>query len=66
MTGDVVEALWKAGFFRLRGVLVGTAAFQAYAGLLGVKLGSTALITSDVDLAQFHSTSLLWTTAPHR
>lgn len=59
MTGDVIEALWKAGFFRLRGVLVGTAAFQAYAGLLGVKLPSTALMTSDVDLAQFHSTSLL-------
>jgi hypothetical protein len=59
LTGDVVEALWKAGFFRLRGVLVGTAAFQAYAGLLGVRLDSTSLMTSDVDPAQFHSISLL-------
>lgn len=33
LTGRVVEAMWQAGFFRLRGVLVGTVAFEAYAGL---------------------------------
>jgi hypothetical protein len=59
ITGDVVEALWKAGFFRLRGVLVGTVAFQTYSGLLGIKLAGTSLMTSDVDVAQFHSISLL-------
>lgn len=56
-TGDIVEALWKAGFFRLRGVLVGTVAFQAYAGLLGVKLPSTSIMTQDADFAQFKAIS---------
>src|SRR6266849_7735923 len=37
VSGAIVEAMWKAGFFRLRGVLVGTVAFQAYAGPLGFK-----------------------------
>jgi hypothetical protein len=45
--------MWKAGFFRLRGVLVGTVAFQAYAGPLGVKLGGRPLQTQDADFAQF-------------
>jgi hypothetical protein len=57
-TGDVVEALGTAGLFRLRGVLVGTVAFQCYAGILGVRLASTALQTSDVDFAQFHPVSV--------
>jgi hypothetical protein len=52
-SGSVVEAMWKAGFFRLRGVLVGTIAFQAYAGPLGVKLGGRPLQTQDADFAQF-------------
>jgi hypothetical protein len=56
-TGDVVEALAAAGLFRLRGVLVGTVAFQCYAGLLGVRLGGSALQTSDADFAMFHSIS---------
>jgi hypothetical protein len=59
ITGDIVEALWKAGFFRLRGVLIGTVAFQTYAGLLGAKLAGASLMTGDVDIAQFHSISLL-------
>jgi hypothetical protein len=53
ISGSVVEAMWKAGFFRLRGVLVGTLAFQAYAGPLGVKLGGRPLQTQDADFAQF-------------
>jgi len=53
ISGAVVEAMWKAGFFRLRGVLVGTIAFQAYAGPLGVRLPGTGLRTGDVDFAQF-------------
>jgi hypothetical protein len=59
MVGDVVEAMWKAGIFRLRGVLVGTLAYQTYAGLLGVKLPSAPIMTGDVDFAQFHSVSML-------
>jgi hypothetical protein len=57
LTGKVVEAMWKAGFFRLRGVLVGTVAYQAYAGLLGAKLTSAALHTQDADFAQFWGVS---------
>ena len=53
LSGRVVEALWKAGFFRLRGVLVGTLAFQTYAGLLGIELGRRPLMTQDADFAQF-------------
>lgn len=59
LVGDVVEALWKAGIFRRRGVLVGTLAYQTYAGLLGVRLPSTPIMTGDVDFAQFHAVSVL-------
>jgi hypothetical protein len=59
LVGDVVEAFWKAGLFRLRGVLVGTLAYQTYAGLLGVRLPAAAVMTGDVDLAQSHSVSML-------
>lgn len=57
-TGDVVAALAKAGFFRLRGVLVGTVAYGVYGNVLGVRMGSAGLQTADVDLAQFHSVSV--------
>ena len=53
LSGRIVEAFWKAGFFRLRGVLVGTLAFQTYAGLLGVDLGRRPLMTQDADFGQF-------------
>ena len=53
LSGRIVEALWKASFFRLRGVLVGTLAFQTYAGILGVDLGRRPLMTQDADFAQF-------------
>lgn len=56
--GEIIAALAEAGFFRLRGVLVGTVAFQAYCGLLGFRLSSAALQTQDADFAQFHSTSV--------
>lgn len=58
IVGDIVKALSDAGFFRLRGVLVGTVAFQCYAGLIGVRLPNTALQTDDADFAQFHSISV--------
>ena len=53
LSGRIVEALWKGGFFPLRGVLVGTLAFQTYAGALGVRLGPRPLMTQDADFAQF-------------
>lgn len=57
LTGNIIDALWKAGFFRLRGVLVGTVAFQTYAGLLGVKLPGASIMTQDSDFAQFKAIS---------
>ncbi len=57
ITGNVVEALANAGLFRMRGVLVGTAAFQTYSALLGMRLPDTAMQTGDADFAQFHSIS---------
>ncbi|WP_347341826.1 GSU2403 family nucleotidyltransferase fold protein, partial [Bradyrhizobium uaiense] len=58
ITGQVVEGLAKAGFFRLRGVLVGTAAYQCYAAVLGRRLAAAAMQTGDVDFAQFHEISV--------
>jgi hypothetical protein len=58
LAGGIVEVLWKAGLFRLHGVLVGTVAFQCYAGLLGALLPQATLMTGDIDLAQFHSISV--------
>jgi hypothetical protein len=56
-TGDVVEVLANAGLFRLRGVLVGTVAFQCYSSLLGVRLPMAAVLTGDADLAQDYAIS---------
>lgn len=57
ISGDTVEALSKAGLFRLRGVLVGSLAFQSYSGLLGVKLPAATIMTQDADFAQFKGIS---------
>jgi hypothetical protein len=57
ISGSVVEAMWKAGFFRLRGVLIGSLAYQCYAGLLGVRLSAATLMTADADFAQFWGVS---------
>lgn len=56
-TGDGVEAIGAAGIFRLRAVLVGTVAFQTYAGHLGVRLPGASLQTGDADFAQHYSIS---------
>ena len=58
MTGQIVEALAEGGFFRLRGVLIGTVAYQAYGPILGVRLPEALLHTGDADFAQFHSISV--------
>ena len=56
--GEVVAALAKVGVFRLRGVLVGTVAFQTYSAMLAIPLGGSAVGTDDVDIAQFRSISI--------
>lgn len=58
IVGNILQALAKAGVFRLRAVLVGTVAFQTYGAMLGIRLGSQSLTTSDVDIAQFRSISI--------
>jgi hypothetical protein len=57
-TGSMIEALAQAGVFRLRGVIVGTVAFQTYAGHLGVRLPSAAIRTGDLDIAQDYGVSV--------
>ena len=56
--GAVIAALAAAGVFRLRGVLIGTTAFQTYPPMLGVSLPGASLRTEDIDIAQFRSVSL--------
>jgi hypothetical protein len=56
--GDIVAALAHAGVFRLRGVLVGTVAYQTYAPMLGARLPHSILQTGDVDVAQFKNVSV--------
>jgi hypothetical protein len=58
MSGQVVEKIARAGVFRLRGVLVGTIAYQCYAGVLGSRLDAAAMQTGDADFAQFHQISV--------
>jgi hypothetical protein len=60
--GDVIAALANAGVFRLRGVLVGTVAYQTYPAMLGVRLPAAAIQTTmqteDIDIAQFADISV--------
>ena len=57
-TGEILAALARAGIFRLRACLVGTVAFQTYAGMLGIRLPTSAMRTEDVDVARFHSVAV--------
>jgi hypothetical protein len=56
--GAIIDALAKAGVFRLRGVLIGTVAYQTYSAMLGIKLPAASLQTGDVDIAQFKNVSV--------
>jgi hypothetical protein len=56
--GEVIAALAKAGVFRLRGVLVGTVAYQSYPAMLGARLPGSTLQTGDIDIAQFKAASI--------
>lgn len=58
LAGDLIEAFWKGGLFRLRAVIVGSAAFQCYAGYLGVRITGSRETTQDIDFAQFHAVSI--------
>ena len=58
LTAAVVDAFADAGVFRLRGVIVGTVAFQTYAGFLGVRLPNASVRTGDLDLAQDYGVSV--------
>jgi hypothetical protein len=48
--GRILEVIANAGLFDQGAMLVGTAAFQTYACILGYHLRSTALMTQDADL----------------
>jgi len=48
--GRVVEVVANAGLFNQGVVLVGTAAFQTYSGVVGYFLPGAAVMTNDVDL----------------
>jgi hypothetical protein len=56
--GNIIDALAKAGVFRLHGVLIGTAAYQTYSAMLGAKLPIAIQQTGDVDIAQFEHISV--------
>ena len=56
--GELIAALARVGVFRLRGVLIGTVAYQAYSGSLGLRLPRPLLQTIDLDIAQFTSVSV--------
>jgi hypothetical protein len=50
--GAVLAALAGAGVFRLRAVLVGSAAYACYSGLVGARLPEALHATEDMDVAQ--------------
>jgi len=56
-SGNIIEALANAGIFRLRACLVGSVAFSAYGGLLGVRLPASSMRTGDADFAQDYAIS---------
>lgn len=57
-SGKVIQALARAGVFRLRSVLVGTHAYRLYPLILGVELPEAHHLTEDIDVAQFHEISV--------
>ncbi|MEO1607224.1 MAG: GSU2403 family nucleotidyltransferase fold protein, partial [Pseudomonadota bacterium] len=59
-TGQVIQALARAGVFRLGGTLVGTHAFRTYEGVLGIQIGFDQMAaTDDIDIASFERLSLV-------
>lgn len=59
-TGSLLNAMSKAGVFRLGGTLVGTQAFRLYEGELGVRYAfDQSAQTNDIDIASFERLSLV-------
>lgn len=58
VSGKILSTLSEAGAFRMRGVVVGSVAFQTYAPMLGVRFADAMGQTGDLDIAQFHSISI--------
>lgn len=58
LTGKIMSMLAEVGAFRLRAVVVGTAAFQTYSPMLGVKFPNAYGMTMDWDIAQFYPISV--------
>ena len=56
-TGRLLKALAEAGVFRLRAVVIGSVAYQTFAGLLGCSLSARNAATEGLDIAQFLSAS---------
>jgi len=60
VTGSILNAMQKAGVFRLGGTIVGTQAFRLYEGELGVRYTfDQAAQTNDIDIASFERLSLV-------
>jgi hypothetical protein len=59
LTGNILAAMSDAGVFRMRAVVIGSVAFQAYSPLLGVRIPATLARTDDLDIAQFHSIAVM-------
>lgn len=57
-TGKILNAMARAGTFRLGGTLVGTHAFRLYSAELGVRLTDEPAVTFDVDIASFENLKL--------
>jgi hypothetical protein len=57
-TGKILRGLADQGVFRLRTCVIGTVAYQTYAGILGVKLPIPTMQTGDLDLAQSRAISV--------
>lgn len=59
-TGSLLNAMQKAGVFRLGGTIVGTQAFRLYEGELGVRYAfDQTAQTNDIDIASFERLSLV-------
>jgi hypothetical protein len=49
--GRILEVLANAGLFERGLTLVGTVAYQTYAGVVGAHLGASSYVTNDIDLS---------------
>ena len=49
--GRILEVVANAGLFERGLTLVGTVAYQTYAGVVGAHLGAAAYVTNDIDLS---------------